>query len=511
MRPPPRGVLEASRGILRRGATHRPLPRLAAALLLLQLAWVLAIPPFAGVDEFDHTYRAAAVASGQWQAPASEATRGTGAMVEVPRHIVEAARPECERLPYTKAADCDPRSEADVVEMASGAGRYNPLFYALVGTPASAFEGTTAHYVMRLTNVLLCFALVAAAWVVARRLASPLREWLALGITLALTPVALFSMAMVAPNGLEIAAGIAFWVAGLALLTRPEHASRPDAATVVLFAVAGVLLLQLRSLGPVWFGLVVLLCLVATRPSGATLRRLLWGSGRMLLANAALLLSALGALAWTLSQDSLRVGIEKVDPIGAGALAGLVAKANIVWVFQSIAAFPTRVNLAPAPVYVAGLVLLIGLLTAAHRAGAGPARRAMWLTVLAALVVPSVITYRTYDSFGIAWQGRYTLPLSCGVMLLGALALARARREVRADLGVVGLAAYVVMQTLGPAAAMSNERSLSPGVDNGAWLLLPTPVVALLFAVGSGLLWLTAVAPLVASPDREPVTVADDG
>src|SRR4051812_17846045 len=37
------------------------------ATLLAQAAWILAVPPFRGMDEFDHAFRAAGVASGQWR------------------------------------------------------------------------------------------------------------------------------------------------------------------------------------------------------------------------------------------------------------------------------------------------------------------------------------------------------------------------------------------------------------------------------------------------------------
>src|SRR4051794_39105891 len=109
-------------------------------MLVVQIAWILAVPAFRGSDEFDHTYRAAAVARGQWIATPSNATRGTGAFVTVPRDIVEAASAECHRLPYTKPVDCVPRGKGRMVQIASGAGRYNPVFYFLVGAPALPFS-----------------------------------------------------------------------------------------------------------------------------------------------------------------------------------------------------------------------------------------------------------------------------------------------------------------------------------------------------------------------------------
>ena len=55
------------------GATARRRAFRVAALLflgtlLLQSAWILTLPPFRGTDEFDHAFRAAQVAGGDWAA-----------------------------------------------------------------------------------------------------------------------------------------------------------------------------------------------------------------------------------------------------------------------------------------------------------------------------------------------------------------------------------------------------------------------------------------------------------
>ena len=44
-------------------------------LAILQALWILTVPPFRASDEFDHAYRAAAVARGQWQADRSRRER----------------------------------------------------------------------------------------------------------------------------------------------------------------------------------------------------------------------------------------------------------------------------------------------------------------------------------------------------------------------------------------------------------------------------------------------------
>ena len=142
-------------------------PRAVACLLvgvaLIQASWILVVPPFRGIDEWDHAYRATAVAHGEWHADPTKATRDTGAFVRVPDDIVAASRPECERLPYTDAKDCVGTSNGDgTTSVASGAGRYNPVFYAIIGYASLPFEGGSALYAMRAAAALLC--LVSSRW-----------------------------------------------------------------------------------------------------------------------------------------------------------------------------------------------------------------------------------------------------------------------------------------------------------------------------------------------------------
>ena len=52
-------------------------------MLLLQTAWILAVPPYHAIDEFDHAYRAAGVAHGQWVLT-EQPDNGRGLAVAVP-------------------------------------------------------------------------------------------------------------------------------------------------------------------------------------------------------------------------------------------------------------------------------------------------------------------------------------------------------------------------------------------------------------------------------------------
>ncbi len=126
-------------------------------ILLAQAAWILALPPFRGSDEFDHAYRAAGVASGQWRLT-EYAREGRGMVVEVPADLVAAASGQCDSLKYTGHDNCHPISDAGDgrVTVATAAGNYNPLFYWVIGTAAKPFHGAAALYAMRIATAVLC-------------------------------------------------------------------------------------------------------------------------------------------------------------------------------------------------------------------------------------------------------------------------------------------------------------------------------------------------------------------
>ena len=153
------------------------------------------------------------------------ATRGTGAFLAVPADIVEAAAarvqgPAVHRRTPTASASA---TGDGMVVVASGAGRYNPLFYAVVGTAALPFDGYAALYVMRIATALCCAALRRGS-----------RRWSLLDLGAepvavprprrGLHPGALYSTAIVAPNGVEMMAALALWMSLIGLLRAlPTH------------------------------------------------------------------------------------------------------------------------------------------------------------------------------------------------------------------------------------------------------------------------------------------------
>ena len=110
-------------------------PHDLAAVLLMQTAWALVVPPFRGIDEHDHAYKAAAVARGDWSADHEEVAERSE-LLAVPGDLVDAATPVCESWPYTRPDNCRPQGPAGdgLVWVSSSAGRYNPVAYYFIGT-----------------------------------------------------------------------------------------------------------------------------------------------------------------------------------------------------------------------------------------------------------------------------------------------------------------------------------------------------------------------------------------
>jgi hypothetical protein len=455
------------------------------------------MPPFAGMDEWDHVYRASSVAHGQWIAPPSQATRGTGAFVQVPSDIVRAARTECERLNYGGENECIGTANGELTEVASGAGRYHPLYYAMVGWPSQFLDGEAALYGMRLVGLLLCWTLLMASLWLLRRWSGPL---LGLVVCFALTPTVIYASVIVAPNGMEMASGLALWAA-LATLVHERRRDALDLWTVGLGVVSGTLLLSLRSLGPLWAAMIVGLALLAWPglwPRAADLLR----SRKGVIAALWLGGVALGSVWWIRSQGALKVGTSDEGTFDLGERVGRSLRETLVWTFQYIGAFPYRNNPAPALIYVTALTVLITIGVMAVRRATRRERWAIALTVGAAYAIPVGITVATMEKFGTAWQGRYALPLLLGVAILCGIALDRAVTRPRAWVLYGAVVLYMLTHAVATVNTWWLEHQMFVRSDTPFWQLEPNPFVLAVIVV-SGAVALTLPFARAATQRRE--------
>ncbi len=450
------------------------------------------MPPFRGLDEHDHAYKAAAVARGDWRATHDPSPQGWGEFVRVPEDLVTTAGPVCEALGYTTPDNCTgTKSGPDgMTTVASSAARYNPVFYFLIGSASLPFSGSDALYAMRGAAALMCALLMSVA--VAISIRSARSGWPAASILAAITPMFAYSTAIAAPNGVELAGAMLVWAALLAL-ARAESLANVGLMMGLLTAGAAPLLL-VRSLGPLWLALIVMTGVVLVRP--ARMIQLVRRRSAQVCVAILLGLTVIG-VAWSLSAGTNAP--PEVGPVNAGSAWAAVPKSLVLWTLQSIAAFPARDEMAPLAVYAIVLASWWALSATAWRTGSTRERRTMCLVVLVSAAVPVVITVATFERLGVAWQGRYGYPYAMGLLLLCGHVLdpsAGHRSRGRARVAMwIGAAAFFSAQLIGQLSVLQREVSASPLSGNDVWAQPHPFVVVALTACGTALL----VVPLMIS------------
>jgi hypothetical protein len=473
-------------------------------VLLLELAWILTLPAFGGMDEFDHSFRAESVAHGHVRGGAPTA-HGRGGQVVVPEDLAAAASRMCGSYDYTGHDNCHPvkRLSGGMVVIDSGASSYNPVYYAVVGTLARPFHGANMDFAARVVTALVAAALLAWAALVTR--ARSRSTWPFLALVVVTTPTLVYSAAVTSPNGVGYAAGALVWSAALCFVA----SDRPPPVTA--FAVGSVVLLVSHSTGFIWLA-VTALAVVILRPRSEWIVWVRRNSLRVLAAGSMVLVAALGCLGWILTQKTNFVAIDdSVVRHTFPSVAGMLGQ-WAVWCLQTIGAFPIRDQPAPLIVYPMWLVPFVLLMLLGWRAAGTRVRAAMVLVTLAWLLIPTGATVKTYAALGYAWQGRYALPLSVGLPILAGLALAGRRREPSRTtvLGVLALCALAQAICVVNVAARGTRSEFAPSVVAGT----PGAVVAGLLALAGGAvisLALTrsrmAVDPVEAEVDASPVVM----
>lgn len=459
-----------------------------AASLLVQLAWILAIPSFRGSDEFDHAYKADAVAAGQLRGTV-DAPDGRGQLLGVRERIVSDAAPLCSAYDYTGPDDCRAVSVASPgrVQVSSAAASYNPTYYAVVGLPASPLDGTEFVYALRALTALLASTLLAAAAAVTAGWAR--NRWPLLALAVAVPPTLVFSGAIAAPNGVGYAAAVLWWACAVGLVERPHRAH------YALLTVASVTVLVTHTLNVLWLPVMAIAVLA--------LRRRAWWATLLREHRAArvgtvvVLLSALACVAWIryASTNALNAPLPDQSPLALGQLASV----QLNWVFQTVAAAPLRNVPAPAMVYPLWLMALGVVLVCGARWADRRLRLAAGILALAWVAVPLALTVVSYASEGYAWQGRYAYPIVVGVPALAGLALSRRAPAPSRLLSAVVVAMVGTAHVVAVAGAAATEAPLA---------LTPTfaDVVAQAPAVCGALALLGVLVALVAL--RKPTRAA---
>jgi hypothetical protein len=427
-------VISSSRSLVRglRSSTRRTWWTSFLLVTILGAMWGLANAPFAGPDEYVHVIRAHALDHGQiiGQTPSARVTRELRRRGER-TDVLNVRAPEiytggvCFAFrPDVSAACLEFAGSRHDTDAAIYTARHPPAYYALVGV-VSWLErpGPGVVYLMRLIGALITGAFVATAITAMRRTKEP--RLVAVGLLLAFTPMVLFISGVVNPSVPEIAASLALWVCGLALVAGSRE--QVDNRLVTAVGIAGCTLALSRQLGPLWIGLIALTML------GMTNRRLL---ANLLRSNWArlwgglILASSLAQLAWDAVVKPLDVassgGRRQFDTseVLRNAFGASFHRAReMIGIFGWIDTPSPTLTWLPW-IAMVGVLFFLAVMWARRR----DVRILIGLLV-ATIVLPALIESTQYGTAGGAiWQGRYTLPLAVGIPVVAATALGSTER-----------------------------------------------------------------------------------
>jgi hypothetical protein len=422
------------------GRVHRRLWWATAGLFfVLAATYALATPLTAVPDEAAHVIRAVAVVDGQFTSSYHEVHVGAGftkpvTRVRVPRGYAELdATLACLGFDSATPASCgrpigsagpDVRGETYV-------GAYPPTYYLLVGWPSHLFGPRVALYAMRLLSAAIGAALMASAIRALLEAAGPdgRPSWALAGVVLAATPIAVFLVGGVNPSGLEVAAACCWWASALALLggraAVDPGAARPSTRAAIRFAASGVLLIGTRPLSPFLAAaaVVVVGIAAASAPRLRTMVRSRRAVGAVGIVGAA----TVAAIAFGLSVHAATAVI--TSPPGAskgrGWYARQAAGRTWTWLDQLVG----RLGWVDVPLWrfvaIAWGVLVVALAAVAVLAGTARQRLALVATGVGVLALPVAAEVVSGPTVGMAWQGRYGLPLAVGIPILSAWILLR--------------------------------------------------------------------------------------
>ncbi len=376
---------------------------IGAALTLLMVAWVMASRPFAAPDEASHYLRALSIANGKLLGP-KVPYRLPGLSVATQawtNHDTRAvAVPARLSPPDVTCMNGKPDIGTGGCTEATSTGDYHPLPYVL---PALALtvshNASTGLWLSRLASALPCVALIILAFA----LLWSGNGWSLLGPLLATTPMVLFVGSVINPNGLEIAAALAFAAAILRISREP---GRPPRWVWGGLVVSGAVAILAWQVGPLFvIADIALGIALLGRP----------GLRKVRSASRPLRLSALGlgfATALYLSygmssgvfhstfgispiRQSLRQGFDQLGPVLQHAV-GSFGSLNVP---------------LPSAAYWLWWGMVLALVAAGLYVSGSRERWLLLAVTVLALVFPVLFYAWVYRFTGFGLQGRYVLPV----------------------------------------------------------------------------------------------------
>jgi MFS family permease len=380
---------------------------LFVTLVPLVWTWSLVNPMLASPDEPMHILTAQSIGRGDLRSPFTS----DGLPVEAA---------ECLKFqPETTAACQDLTWGPDGTELFGSTGDYPPLYHALAAVPTVFTSGLAGTYVMRLWMGTIVTALLAFAGALASRPGNG--RWPLVGVMVAITPMAIFSMATVNPSGMTVASAALFVVAAISLLD-----SRWRGREVAIAAAVGAVGMALsRRDGLLWLSAlgVVLAPLWIPRVRQLWHRRTpraTWTMGVVVV--------ALGAVAFLWARPTIeRFATSWQD--GGGTSAWEAAKFLRGYLLQVVGILGWLDSPIGEEAYLAflvtvGFVVIAGLVSDNRRRALATA-----LGLIGLLLSPVIIGMIRFPYL----QGRYLLPMWIGMTIAAGAAAAAGDTGERFD------------------------------------------------------------------------------
>lgn len=467
-----------------------------AGMAAVTISWALLAPLVSGPDEASHLIRAETVVHGHLVLGLFD-SRGFP-LAPVSPGAAQLWDQICYLWDTTLSAACAPvldPATAPGALAATGAGRYNPVYYAAVGWPSLLLTGEPAYYAMRIVSALLNSAFIGLAFGALAQLHR--RSAAALGLFAGLTPMVGYLASVVNPNSVEITAGAALfgWLALIAL--QPSRRAMPLRVTVVV--VSALFVVTARAITPLWALLIIVAALLlADGKRWAVLARSAWLWAAV--AVGAVLTAA--SLAWVvivapLTPTAPYPGVGDDFPTAFATMLGRT-------IDDGRDLFGQFMTLEPPAALVLALVAgVLSIVVVALLLGRGRARIATAVLAAAVLLGPPVIQGVSAFEHGYIWQGRYILALLPPLLVAAGLAirsgtLVRHRTLWASVFGALSAASIVAGQTLVfTRAAVGTDRSRWEAFTSPEWVP-PVPAAACMVVTVAGVA-LLAIAVVLAS------------
>ena len=387
-------------------------------LAFMSLAcWSFADPLVAAPDEQSHLLHAYALDHGQLGTATIPPSKVV-VNVSVPTSLYFAAiYPICWHQHESVSATCSapwPTSRL-AVTVPIYVDHYPPLYYLVVGTATYVSQERSGIYMMRLISCLMgALMLAVAAYAIARW---SRRRALYAAMYIALTPEVYFLSSSINPSGFETMTSICLWT--LVAIFALEYRLKPPRELVVLLGIVASIFILIRGLSPVWVALagVVLIFLCGPRE----LFQLVRARRDLRIAGVSIVAVGVLALTWILTQGTLNI-----LPVGNAVPknASLASVIHIVssyiqgWIRQMIGILGWLDTELNGYVYRSWYTIVIGVLVLALWRGNWRERTVVATLSALVVLVPLALVTRQAKTLGVVWQGRDTLPLAVGALIM---------------------------------------------------------------------------------------------